>query len=254
MVIRIQPADKAGDALRALAEAGAEESRLFGYDFTDYDALYQEAAEKAVTMARTKAEMIARTSGATLGGIESFSISRPARQGRFGPQPNVIRPANRYRGPSGSVVDRQTNKIKKNSPAAPAYSTFTCWDGSVVFGMEYCPPQPQPVMSMSANSSIGYDADDMVVVQEASTELVNVPPVYETVYEDGIQRRIVKTPASVKERVIPAIVKSRAELAQTTNALSMSLLSGPQTISATANLSYDYETPLDDKIIIEKVK
>ena len=36
------------------------------------------------------------------------------------------------------------------------------------------------------------------------------------------------------------------------NALSMSLLSGPQTIEVTANLAFSYETPLDGKVIIDR--
>jgi len=38
----------------------------------------------------------------------------------------------------------------------------------------------------------------------------------------------------------------------TTNALSMSLLSGPQTITVHATLHYGYETPLDGKVIVNK--
>ena len=68
-------------------------------------------------------------------------------------------------------------------------------------------------------------------------------------------RRRVKTPASTQERVVPAITKlvarSGAEQTGNTNALSISLLSGPQTISATANLSYTYETPLNGQVIVE---
>lgn len=220
MVIRIQPAEAAGDVLRAMAEAGAKETRLFGYDFSDYDALYQQAAEKAVTLAHRKAKMIARQSGGTLGEIESFSVSRPERQGRFGPQPHVIRPANRYRGPSGSVVDRQTNKrpnIVRRTQIAPQ-AHFSCWDGTVVFNATQCPAQaaqaaPQPFRVSS-----------------------------EVVPESG-------------RRSIPAgqlMALPRVDNITTTNALSMSLLSGPQTISVTATMTYDYETPLDDKVILDR--
>jgi len=120
MVIRIQPANAAGDVLQALSNAGAKNSRLFGYDFTDYDALYREAAAKAVSLAREKAETVARVAGGTLGEIESFSVSAPERQGRFGPQPNVIRPANRYEGEDGSAVDRYIENYEYfNSYASP---------------------------------------------------------------------------------------------------------------------------------------
>lgn len=246
MVIRIQPADAAGDVLRALSDAGAENARLFGYDFTDYDGLYQKAAEKAVTMAREKAEAIARLAGATLADIESFSVSGPSRTGRFGPQPNVIRPARPYQGQSGSVVDRQTNQ-RSSSYAAPAPTVMN--DDIVVTGSRLARDYATDRDSMVAET---------VIVQEASTELVTIPAQWETIYENGQARRVVKTPASVQERTIPAVtkmqtrrVKNGSGAAATTNALSMSLLSGPQTISVTANLSYNYETPLDGKIIMD---
>ena len=100
MIIRIQPADAAGEALRALADAGAENSRLYGYDFSEYDTHYQEAAEKAVEFARKKAESHARLTNTVLGEIEKFTVSAPERTGRFGPQPLVVRSAKRYRGQS----------------------------------------------------------------------------------------------------------------------------------------------------------
>lgn len=90
LVIRVSPPDAAGDVLQALADAGADSSQLYGYDFSNYDALYQEAAAKAVSKARTKAEMIARHAKADLGEIVEFYVGRPARTGRFGPQPTII--------------------------------------------------------------------------------------------------------------------------------------------------------------------
>ena len=205
MVIRIKPAEAAGDALSALTEAGAVETHLFGYDYTDYDALYQKAAVKAVKLAREKAEMIARRSGAALGEIESFTISRPARTSRFGPQPNVIRPANRYTGQAGSVVDRQTNRRKQTGQGFRGASHG-----------QYLPP--------SNASGADYDQDVLISATTASPGFTQFA---------SIERQITSGTQT------------------TTNALSMSLLSGPQTISVTANLSFDYETPLDDKIIVD---
>ena len=336
MVIRIEPADAAGDVLRALSDAGAENSRLFGYDFVDYDALYQEAAAKAVKLAREKAAIVARVAGGTLGEIESFSVSGPSRTGRFGPQPNVIRPAQRYAGQSGSAIDRRLRDNKHNSNRgnrnnnytypSPPPQTFTCWNGSFVYDLNSCPAQalsqPAPSVeftstsgfsqsfasaSTSADASASTNADasvsgleevvvqeafveyvtipaiyetytENVVVQEASTELVTIPTEFETIYDNGVARRVVKTPArtveraipavtkqqtrrvvktpaSTQERVVPAITKlvarSGAEQTGNTNALSISLLSGPQMISATANLSYTYETPLNGQVIVE---
>ena len=332
MVIRIEPADAAGDVLRALSDAGAENSRLFGYDFVDYDALYQEAAAKAVKLAREKAAIVARVAGGTLGEIESFSVSGPSRTGRFGPQPNVIRPAQRYEGPSGSAIDRRLRDHKHKSNRgnrnnnytypSPPPQTFTCWNGSFVHDLNSCPAlavsQAAPSVEFkstsgfsqsfaSADASASTNADasvsgleevvvqeafveyvtipatyetvtENVVVQEASTELVTIPTEFETIYDNGVARRVVKTPArtveraipavtkqqtrrvvktpaSTQERVVPAITKlvarSGAEQTGNTNALSISLLSGPQTISVTANLSYTYETPLNGQVIIE---
>lgn len=256
MVIRIKPAEAAGDALRALSDAGAETANLYGYDFENYDALYQEAAEKAVMLAKTKAQSTARLSGAQLGDIETFSISAPNRTGRFGPQPHIIRPARPYQGQSGSVIDRsaENNRSNRARDSVPL-ATMTCWDGSVVFRTGEC---PQYIGTAPRVGSIGSPGEwrinrttapaeyetvtEAVVVQEASTELVTG--------WDG----------SVEERVIPAVTKTQTrrvlksparaiETLATTNALSMSLLSGPQTISVTANLAYTYETPLNGKII-----
>ena len=250
MVIRIKPAKGAGDVLRALSDAGAENSRLYGYDFADYDALYQEASQKAVRLAREKAKAIADKAGGTLGEIESFSVSAPERTGRFGPQPNIIRPANRYRGPEGSVIDRYIDQNIKalrakryrddrnasfnafSSPPALTFEEtprFTCWDGSIVYNSGQC-------VSLPNQDSVPNQGS--VAVQE----LVTIPPTYETIYENGIARRVQKTPASTQERVL----RPNAN----TNALSISLLSGPQTISVTANLGYTYDTPLNGKIII----
>ena len=48
-VVRIAPADAAADVIKILTDAGVETVDLFGYDFDDYDRLYQDAAAKAVT-------------------------------------------------------------------------------------------------------------------------------------------------------------------------------------------------------------
>ena len=351
MVIRIHPADTAGDALRALADAGTTQARLFGYDFKDYDILYQQAADKAVSLAKRKAEMIAHRSGASLGELESLIISRPAQTGRFGPQPNVIRSANRYNGQTGSVVERQTHK--RGQPKLPAHRnktrppapTFTCWNGKVVFYLSHCPDQPingtstqggsigEVIVAGSSPITRGqftvFNGVSNQVVQSTQTVInnageilcrVTIPPKYKTV-----TKQLIKTPARTVERHVPAVTKDiivksanpdgsykevvktitvkeaytdidvipaeyeprteqilvepgRVEWkpasqainagefkavkfpkgqsetlknAPTTNALSMSLLSGPKTISVTANLSYDYETPLNGKFIIK---
>lgn len=236
MVVRVSPASEAGTVLKAFGDAKVSSARLYGYDFSDYDALYQEAAEKAVKAARKKAEMIARVAQTELGEITSFRVNGPARTGRFGPQPSVV---NRHQGVRSG------------------------------FAAGYSPPIFETV-------------SETVVVQEASAELVTIPATYETVtetvvvqpsYRDGdgnfvpavtkqISRRVVKTPASTRERTVPAVTKqetrrvikvpagaSPAAPNAQSNALQMSLLSGPQTISVAAYLSYDYKTPIDGSVV-----
>ena len=76
-VVRISPADSAADTIKILTEAGVEQVNLFGYDFEDYDALYQNAAAKAVSDARTKAELISMRSGTELLDIVEFEVDPP---------------------------------------------------------------------------------------------------------------------------------------------------------------------------------
>lgn len=229
MVIRIQPPEAAGDALRALSNAGAENARLFGYDFTDYDALYQDAAAKAVTLAREKAETVARVSGAILGEIESFSVSTPERTGRFGPQPNVIRPANRYRGQEGSVVDRYVDE-----------------------DLDYEPPyRASNRASQSRRERL--DGDEDVIIVTASKRATENPRSPSPVGLDGF---LSETPplqgSAVPEFTDQTYVSvTDGDAGGNTNALSISLLSGPQTISVAARLGYTYDTPLNGKIIID---
>jgi len=45
---RINPAEKAPEFMNAFTRAGASKVNLFGYDFSDYDMVYQQAAERAV--------------------------------------------------------------------------------------------------------------------------------------------------------------------------------------------------------------
>lgn len=222
MVIRIQPPEAAGDALRALSEAGAENARLYGYDFTDYDALYQDAAAKAVTLARQKAEAVARVAGGTLGEIETFSVSQPDRTGRFGPQPNVIRPANRYRGQDGSVVDRHmADEGGRGYASPPPPNLVSNWDGST--------------------------EDAIVVTATRRESKASAAPAPVSVSEVGTANVLTQEPFISNG---PGFTEA-SEMGGNTNALSISLLSGPQTISVAARLGYNYGTPLDGKIITD---
>lgn len=236
----IKPADMAGEFLNRFTVAGVHKVNLFGYDFSDYDALYKEAGEKAVINAKTKAEIVARGSGSNITELVDFSISAPQQVARFGPQATVISP-------------------HANGPVR--FKTVT----------------------------------QTVVVQEASTELVTIPPTYETVRETvvvqpqyvgsngrvvpavtkQVNRRVIKTPASTQERVVPAVTKTMtqrvpvsspqkaAEIshggaasftasptsgASQTNDLKMSLLSGPQTVTVTARMDFLYDTPINGEV------
>ena len=231
----VQPVDAAGDYINAFANAGVAEVDLFGYDFTNYDELYQKAARDAVNNAKTKAELAAKTAGTQLTTLEHFSVGATQRTTRYGQQAMIIsnhgnrRVAQRkYTGTQDEILASGTRRrIGRTSGYVPA------------------PPPPAPVMSaapktsgyggQSQSYSAGYGGQSQaysntVVVQEASTEYVTIPATYETisetvvvqpasveyvavpaifetVYENGIERRVVKTPARTVERAIPAVTK-----------------------------------------------
>ena len=202
---RIHPADKAPEFMNAFTQAGVTSVNLYGYDFSDYDAVYQKAAEQAVKNARTKARLIAERSGTKLKKVKSFSFSQPTRFGRFGPQSKTVVSQPRY-----------VNYVT----IPPVYETVT-----------------EPVVIQEASTELvtipaTYETvSETFVVQEASTELVTIPATYETVTETvvvqpqsvtygpggqqqvipavtkQVNRRVVKTPARVTERVIPAVTQ-----------------------------------------------
>ena len=242
----VRPSGAVSEYIRAFTEAGVERVDLFGFDFSNYDALYKEASEKAVANAREKAEISARIAGTKLTTIESFSVSGTARRSRFGPQATIISPhGDRSVTPQQrtTFADRviRSQASPRNRRSAPVYASVSCWDGSFVFNAAQCPGEPalavSPVSSytgavtsggfsgVSQQSSTGpvYETvTDTIVVQEASTELVVIPATYETVYETIVvqeasagsppvtkqeARRVVKTPARTTERTIPAVTK-----------------------------------------------
>ena len=276
----VRPSGEISDYITAFTEAGVEQVNLYGFDFSNYDDLYKEAAEKAVANAREKAELSALIAGTQLTTIERFSVTATERTARYGRQAMIISPhGNRSVTPQqktlfsdrvirSQATSRNRNNYRQyNSPVAaapPAIAYSTCPDGSIAVPGGQCPSQ-------SASYSAGMEE---VVVQPQSVEYVTVPPVYETVYEtivvqeastelftiDGqIQervipavtkqeaRRVVKTPASTQQRIIPAVTKqvARQTSANQSNALRETMMSGSKTIRVTANLSYNYKTPLD---------
>jgi len=284
----IRPSNEVSDYLTAFTEAGVETVNLYGFDFSNYDALYKEAAEKAVANARQKAELSASGAGTKLTTIESFRVSGTERRRRYGQQAMLISPhGNRSTTPqqriafSDRVIHSQATSRRNNgglfTSAVPApLASMSCWDGSMVFNSGQCPAQP---VMQAMPGSRGYGAgftgasNDMIVVQEASTEFVSIPATYETVTETVVaqeasteyvnvngrmvervipavtrqeSRRVVKTPASTVERMIPAVTKQVTR--RQSNALTESMLSGSKTIRVTATLAYNYETPLDGVI------
>ena len=260
-VVRIAPADAAADVIKILTDSGVENIDLFGYDFDDYDALYQEAAAKAVTDARSKAELISARAGTQLLGITDFKVDAPDRTSRFGPQAIIISnhgnrsvAAGRYGAQNGAVFNSGPTVEYITTP--PVFETYT-----------------ETVVVQEASTELvtipaTYETvKETIVVQEASTELVTIPA---TAYSPArttertipaitkqISRRVVRTPASTQERTIPAVTKTETRrrvktpastttvvIPPSSNALKMSL-AGTRTITVNASLTYRYETPID---------
>lgn len=263
-VVRIAPADAAADVIKILTDAGVENVNLFGYDFENYDALYQEAAAKAVKDAKAKAQLISHRAGTELLEIANFRVDAPDRTSRFGPQALIIAnhgnrnvAAGRYGVQTGAVINSGPTTELISVPA-----TFETVNETVVV-------QPASVEYVSI-PPVYETVTETVVVQEASTELVVIPA---TAYSPArttertvpaktstVNRRVIRTPASTVERTVPAVTKQVARRvlktpARTTervipgsgpasNALKMSL-AGTRTIEVNAQLTYHYKTPID---------
>lgn len=278
----VRPSGDVSDYITAFTEAGVEQVNLYGFDFSNYDDLYKQAAEKAVANARQKAELSARIAGTQLTNIEQFSVTRTDRTARYGRQAMIISPhGNRSVTPqqrtsfSDRVIRSQATGRNRSYPvvAPPAMAYNTCPDGSLVASSSHCPVQALSVAEtvVVRPASVDYvtipatyeTVSEPVVMQEASTELITIPATFNA---DGTirtpartqervipavtkmqTRRVVKTPASTMERMIPAVTKqvSARDRVKQSNALRETMMSGSKTIRVTANLSYNYETPLD---------
>lgn len=209
MVIRLSPPDDTGAVLQALSQAGVETATLYGYDFSNYDALYQEAASQAAAQARKKAEMIARITKAELGEIVGFNIGRPARTGRFGPQPAIVNRAGRNTGAEPYVMDRDAAVM------APAISPV--------------PMAAKRVQDYSGGGAYGGPEDEIIVT---ATRI----PVKLDAYQSQVD----------------AVSVENFNPVSSNNALNLSLLSGPQTITVSAVLQYDYKTVIDGTVVVEE--
>ena len=218
LVIRVSPPDAAGDVLQALADAGADSTRLYGYDFSNYDALYQDAAAKAVSKARMKAEMIARHSKAELGEILEFYVGRPARTGRFGPQPTIINKSSA----------RSFTNVTDHFSDTPALG------GQV----RNAPPIVSAAPAPQAVSVQGWDGTE----SDRYDEIVVTATKRNTSTRGRSTRKQNAVDNASEEDTIPTTQN---------NALQMSLFSGPKTIRVSAHLSYDYKTVIDGSVVPE---
>lgn len=260
----VRPVELAGDILNDFTDAGVTSVQLYGYDFSDYDALYKDASALAVKNAKAKAQMVAKTAGTKLTTLEQFYVDPPQRVSRFGPQAMIISNHGNRNVAAGRYRSTQEPVLGAPPQLSRAYSHYES-DEVIVTGSRA--PSDRFNSAASSGGSRQYRTiTEPVTVQEASTELVTIPAQYETVYENGVARRVVKRPATTQERTIPAVTKMVTRRVpvnspqQSTgptfagaanNALRMTLLAGPQTVSVNATLGYLYETPLNGVVIVD---
>lgn len=225
----VKPAADVQKYLQSFTEAGADNVTLFGYDFSNYDTLYREAADKAVANAREKAEKAASIAGTKLTTIEGFVVTPTSRTTRFGQQAMIISPhGNRYVAQNNiTFADRVTRQRMDYAAPAPASSIGIGYGG----GME-----DEVVVTASRIKPSNYEMATPIVVQEASTYMG----------WDG----------SVTERTIPpvlsqdALYKSNAYsggggVPTGSNALRQSMMSGAKVIRVEARISFSYDTPIN---------
>lgn len=85
VMIRLRDLEKAGEAVGALVEAGANRLNGLSFGFADATALMDAARRDAVADARRKAELFADAAGVTLGSVLTIQ-----EQGGGGPRPMVM--------------------------------------------------------------------------------------------------------------------------------------------------------------------
>ena len=133
----------------------------------------------------------------------------------------------------GTPRNSRNNPVFAPPPPPVPQASFTCWDGSLVFGPGQCPGQSVAAAppSFSGTTSAGFSnsagvppggriapifetVTETVVVQPASVEYVSVPAQYETVYETIViqeaSTELVNVNGTMQERVIPAVTKEEA--------------------------------------------
>ena len=89
---KIRDIDKAGSIIDAVAEAGGDLTRIssLGFSVDDPSAYYEEARQKAMADAKSKAEQLARLAGVTLGKPTYISESIQIPTPRYVPVPGVV--------------------------------------------------------------------------------------------------------------------------------------------------------------------
>lgn len=138
---RVKPANEAGNIINDFTSAGVTDVDLFGYDFTDYDALYKEAAAKAVKNAKDKAERVARIAGTDLTEIVSFYVDSPQRTSRFGPQAMIVSNHGNRTVASGQYSN-MSGAVMAPMPAPAPVASYMGWDGSVFSDPSQAPMEP----------------------------------------------------------------------------------------------------------------
>jgi len=235
---RVKPAHEAGNIINDFTAAGVNKVDLFGYDFSDYDALYKEASTKAVKDAKLKAERVAKIAGTTLTEIVSFHVDGPQRTKRVGEQAMIITShQNRNTGVQGSAGFQDRVVTSGNSgfrtTSAPTRGQFTVFNGV----------SNQVVQSTET------------IVNQTGEILcrVQIPAQYKTITRNGKTERILVAPAREEWKPESEALNAGSLNANSTNALKMSLQAGQRTITVNAYLGYRYETPIDGSVVPQNI-
>ena len=229
---RVKPSAQAGNIINDLTAAGVNKVDLFGYDFSDYDALYKEASTKAVLDAKRKAELVAKTAGTQLTEIVSFAVDRPQRTARFGPQAMTITNHQNRNVAAGNYSQDQVVVT-----GARTYTPQSSYTGATTSSYSQI-PQPAPVASYSSFS--GYDGSSGSNNGQF------------TVF-NGVSNQVVQSTNTIVNQTgeILTRVQVPTQTSQNTarnNALKMSLQAGQRTITVNARLNYLYKTPIDGTV------
>jgi len=235
---RVKPASEAGNIINDFTAAGVNKVELFGYDFSDYDALYKEASSKAVKDAKLKAERVAEIAGTRLTDIIRFRVDSPQRLKRVGEQAMIITShQNRHAGTQGGIGFHDSVLTSGNSgfqtTSAPTRGQFTVFNGV----------SNQVVQSTET------------IVNQTGEILcrVLIPAKYQTITRNGKTERILVEPAKEEWKPGSQAINAANLKASSTNALKMSLQAGQQTIIVNAYLDYLYETPIDGSVVPPKI-